>query len=561
MQLPRRAALVPRDGDSGGGLSTSTSSPTREGSWAVDDPTATSAEGSPYPSPLPTDDLRAPIPSYFPSVNPHNSMASVASDATSDNADADASSSTAALATTPSELNASVESSASLLHNAHPPAPAARPRPPRGSRSRSRPLSMVSSAGTTYSLQTSHSMGVGMNTLRGPAHSIHSNIQIVLPAPLAPELYPDVRPTDDRISVFGFAAGGSTSRVNSFYGGQPTAAPSQAGGEGDRKSVADPWLSGALAQSRTSVPSRGEREGSPSRSGSSARGSSVGPRPSSASRPRSSLSKMASASSLGDSASAAHRRAQSQPPAPPPLPPHAYSHSQSPSSSPGPSRPPSAPPGNPPPVPRMPMYESAGVPYPISEEGYPHPQPHAYPQPQPQPYPYPQHQPQPQAYEGYAYDEGQGRGSAYAPIPLPAGAAQPVRDPLMQLHMAALGTGPGPGMDMGRGMAAGLSWRCEQRRRERRGREEEGEGKRGRGREAAHKTMLNGHLPTTRPPICLLLRHLLIGTLSPPPAHTSTFVHYLPVAHTLKCDACSPRRQRAFGHLRLFTCCTVPAYE
>ncbi|CDO72419.1 hypothetical protein BN946_scf184977.g118 [Trametes cinnabarina] len=102
-----------------------------------------------------------------------------------------------------------------------------------------------------------------MNTLRGPAHSIHSNVHIVLPAPLAPELYPD-----DRISVF---AGGSVSRASSFYG------PQAAGGEGDRKSAADPWLSGALAQSRTSVALKADtdkdhqRERSPTRSASSAR--------------------------------------------------------------------------------------------------------------------------------------------------------------------------------------------------------------------------------------------------------------------------------------------------
>ncbi|KAI0336013.1 hypothetical protein GY45DRAFT_1316048 [Cubamyces sp. BRFM 1775] len=232
-------------------------SPTREGSWAVDDATvATSAESSPYPTPLSTDDLRAPNPSYFATANPHNSMASVVSDA-SDNS---------ALAASPSELAASVESSTSLMQHqqsgsASSHVPPARPRPPRASRSRSRPLSMVSSAGTMQSLQTSHSI----NTLRGPAHSIHSNIQIVLPTPLAPELYPAVRPTDDRISMFGGVGvgGGSVSRANSFYGG----------GEGDRRSVADPWLSGAVGQpSRASA--RMEREGSGSGSGSSSRMSS-----------------------------------------------------------------------------------------------------------------------------------------------------------------------------------------------------------------------------------------------------------------------------------------------
>ncbi|KAI0651657.1 hypothetical protein C8Q79DRAFT_49834 [Trametes meyenii] len=218
--------------------------PTRENSWAVE--SVPSAEGSPSPnaSPLSTDDLRAPNPSYFSvGANPHTSMMSVASDSSD------------ALVTSPSDITHSAESSASLVHNAAAPA---RPRPPRGSRSRSRPLSVVSSAGTAHSVHTSRSM----NTLRGPAHSIHSNIQIVLPAPLAPELYPAAPlPTDDRISVFG------ASRAGSFYG----FAASAASGEGDRRSVADPWLAGAQSQSRTSL--RTEREGSSGGSSRAAPGS------------------------------------------------------------------------------------------------------------------------------------------------------------------------------------------------------------------------------------------------------------------------------------------------
>ncbi|KAI0374367.1 hypothetical protein BV20DRAFT_1041338 [Pilatotrama ljubarskyi] len=216
-------------------------SPTREGSWAVED--TPSSESSPYPTPLSTEDLRAPNPSYF-AMNPDNSMASVVSES-SDMA------SSSAFTTSPSELAHSAESSASLLQNAYAPA---RPRPPRVSRSRSRPLSMVSSAGTMHSMQTSQSM----NMLRGPAHSIHSNIQIVLPAPLAPELYPAMRPMDDRISVYGGA-----SRTNSFYG---------FGGEGDnRRSTADPWLGHSPSPSRASV--RMEREASGGGGGGSRRSS------------------------------------------------------------------------------------------------------------------------------------------------------------------------------------------------------------------------------------------------------------------------------------------------
>ncbi|KAH9855445.1 hypothetical protein C2E23DRAFT_893370 [Lenzites betulinus] len=314
-------------------------SPTRENSWAVEDATSAESSPSPYPTPLSADDLRAPNPSYYTvGINPHNSMASVASGSSEGGE---------ALTTSPSEFAPSIESSASLVRNAVAPA---RPRPPRNSRSRSRPFSVVSSA-TTHSVQTTHSI----SAFRGPAHSIHSNIQIVLPAPLAPELYPNANPTDDRISIFG-----GTARSSSFYGG---------GGEGDRRSVADPWLTGS--QSRT--PMRIEREGS---GGSGSGSSSARPSNSAGSRPvpalpRSSLSRVASASSLrsaNDSASTrAAARARSQPPAGAP----SYSLPPSREPSPGPSRPPpmptnAGPPRSPPPpVPRIPsMYGNPGMPYP-----------------------------------------------------------------------------------------------------------------------------------------------------------------------------------------------------
>ncbi|KAI8995305.1 hypothetical protein BD414DRAFT_506104 [Trametes punicea] len=454
-------------------LTSTSRSPTRETSWAVDDlPTAASADSSPFPTPPFIDDLRAPNPSYFAALagasnsssssgNPHHSMASIASDAASD---ADASSSIAALPATPSELGASVESSASLLphsSNGHAHAgyiPPARPRPPRASRSRSRPLSTVSSAGT---VQTSHSM----NTLRGPAHSIHSAIQIVLPAPLAPELYPNVRPTDDRISGYGFgfgasgggAGGGSASRANSFYGGFGAVAS----GEGDRRSVADPWLSGSLAQSRTSM--RIDREAGSSGSGSSSSRMSSGPRASSAARPRSSLSKMASASSLSDNASprASAHRAQSQPAVPfppahyapvPPRGPPSYPPSRAPSpgaASPpaGPSRPPSAPPGrsppSPPPVPRIPpmhgqpLHPGPGpgpsMSYvPISQE-LSHPQPHPDLDLDPERGWPPREPPTPAP----ASAPGVGVGVAQSPVDTAEPAPAPARDPLLRILEAA----------------------------------------------------------------------------------------------------------------------------
>ncbi|KAI0824154.1 hypothetical protein BC628DRAFT_1411094 [Trametes gibbosa] len=365
-------------------------SPTRENSWAVEDATSAESSPSPYPTPLSTEDLRAPNPSYFAvGLNPHNSMASVASGSSEGGE---------ALTASPSEFTPSIESSASLVRNAVAPA---RPRPPRGSRSRSRPLSVVSSA-TMHSMQTTRSI----SAFRGPAHSIHSNIQIVLPAPLAPELYPNASPLDDRISLYG----GGPTRSSSFYGG----------GEADRRSVADPWLTGS--QSRT--PLRIEREGS----GSSSRLSSAAPRPVPAAHPRSSLSRVASAASLrdvSDSASTKARRAQSQPPGDsvPPLP--SYSRPPSREPSPGPSRsasmPPNASPPNnlPPPVPRIPsMYGNPGMPYPAgsmpADYGHGADAPHTHGRGRPVRKPVP---------------------AAGAPL-LPAGAAPALRDPLAQNGMA-----------------------------------------------------------------------------------------------------------------------------
>ena len=287
-----------------------------------------------------------PNPSFVPGVGPlgHNSMASVASSSSDVVSEMLPNG-----PPTPSELNHSVESSVSLAHSSAYGSPA-RPRPPRASRSRSRPMSIVSTSGTSHSIHTSHST----NTLRGPAHSIHSNIQIVLPAPLAPQVYSN--------PAAGFE------RTSSFYSSG-----------GDRKSVADPWV---LAGSRPPSVARFEREAS----GSSSRLSSSecilltsisicpanapdplplfsalpgGPRPS-VSRQRSRLSKVASTSSLrdSDSESMKARRSQSQPPVPyAPSAPAVHAPARARTPSPGPSRPSMsfAQPGSPlPPVPRIP---------------------------------------------------------------------------------------------------------------------------------------------------------------------------------------------------------------
>ncbi|KAI1797695.1 hypothetical protein LXA43DRAFT_261073 [Ganoderma leucocontextum] len=184
--------------------------PTRENSWVVED--ATSSESSPLPTPLMAHDLLPPNPSFLPgNKNPHGSMTSVVS-TSSDGISEVHGSPGLGVPTSPSDATHSAESSMSS------PLPPARPRPPRLSRSRTRPTSVISSSGTVNSV---HSVG---NTLRGPAHSIHSSVQIVLPAPLAPQLY---SPPE------GLAIGvpGTMRRSASVYSTT-----------GDRKSVADQWV-------------------------------------------------------------------------------------------------------------------------------------------------------------------------------------------------------------------------------------------------------------------------------------------------------------------------------
>ncbi|EJF66525.1 hypothetical protein DICSQDRAFT_130782 [Dichomitus squalens LYAD-421 SS1] len=194
--------------------------PTRESSWAVD-----SLEGSPFPTPSTTEDLLPPNPAFLPvSNNPHASMASVVSSSSDGISDVNA----VLVPTSPSDVSHSVESSASVMVTP------ARSRPPRASRSRQRPTSVVSSSGTMHSVQTSHS--TSGNTLRGPAHSIHSNIQIVLPTPLAPQLY---------------APPEGVERSYSFYSAA-----------GDRRSMADPWV--VVGSRQSSRPS--SSNGSPSNS-------------------------------------------------------------------------------------------------------------------------------------------------------------------------------------------------------------------------------------------------------------------------------------------------------
>ncbi|KAI0082218.1 hypothetical protein K474DRAFT_845848 [Panus rudis PR-1116 ss-1] len=83
------------------------------------------------------------------------------------------------------------------------------------SRQRSRPTSMVSMAGTTYSARTA-----GGSVIRGAPHGPYSNVQIVLPAPLDPKAYSQMDPLHEgNISTFALTDA-SVSRM----------------------SVADPWV-------------------------------------------------------------------------------------------------------------------------------------------------------------------------------------------------------------------------------------------------------------------------------------------------------------------------------
>nr|VWP00608.1 Autophagy protein 16 [Ganoderma boninense] len=184
--------------------------PTRENSWIVED--ATSSESSPLPTPLMANDLLPPNPSFLPGKkNLLGSMNSVAS--TSDDGISEAHGYPAlGVPTSPSDATHSAESSMSS------PLPPARPRPPRQSRSRTRPMSIISSSGTVNSI---HSVA---NTLRGPAHSIHSSVQIVLPAPLAPQLY---SPPEELVE----GVPRTVRRSASLYSST-----------GDRKSVVDQWV-------------------------------------------------------------------------------------------------------------------------------------------------------------------------------------------------------------------------------------------------------------------------------------------------------------------------------
>lgn len=91
----------------------------------------------------------------------------------------------------PASLAARRSTSVSPNHSQRRPNPRLRPRP----------FSMVSTA-TSHTCMTTHSR----SSMRGAPHAPHVNIQIVLPAPLAPNLYPPVVDEHGRRSLVGDAA-------------------------------------------------------------------------------------------------------------------------------------------------------------------------------------------------------------------------------------------------------------------------------------------------------------------------------------------------------------------
>ncbi|CAL1696549.1 unnamed protein product [Somion occarium] len=183
--------------------------PERKNSFYTDEAT-TAESASTFPSPLSANDMSLPLPNptFFNGASPHNSMTSMASSNVSGEVSLPdiSSSASAPLSEAPSDL-----SSLSPTPRLHPLASSSgsgSPHPRSGStsrsvsRRRSRPTSVVS-AGTSYSGHTLRTTG---STIRGAPHGPYSNVQIVLPAPLAPDIYPYMQPlAEGSVSSVGIA--------------------------------------------------------------------------------------------------------------------------------------------------------------------------------------------------------------------------------------------------------------------------------------------------------------------------------------------------------------------
>lgn len=217
--------------------------PERKNSFYTDEGTTVESSTT-FPSPLSTNDMSLPPPNpmFLNGASPHNSMTSMASsNGSGEVASADA---------TPPEIGSPV-SEAPSDHGSLSATPRQRPQPSyssgspharsvsrSASRQRSRPTSMVSLAATSYSGHTVHTMQTVRSTstvIHGAPHGPYSNVQIVLPAPLAPEVYPYMQPlAEGSVSSFNIAAQ-TPSRSSVF---------------------ADPWVSVGNASTRRTPPPR-----------------------------------------------------------------------------------------------------------------------------------------------------------------------------------------------------------------------------------------------------------------------------------------------------------------
>lgn len=211
------------------GSATSLSSSAKFSGYVVDDLSMESS--SQLPSPLSAEHLTAPNPPFH-GLSHQNSVASLASSAASSDAPTMSPSSSMAVSepsTSPqNDIPPPMGSSPIHLHST---------RSRSVSQPRSRPLSLASSVTTMQSSQSRRSV------LRGAPHGRYSTIQVVLPAPLAPELFPY-----DQAAAPGELIPGS--RTSYLLGGLGASDPRR------RTVYADPWAAGSTSRLDERAPPR-----------------------------------------------------------------------------------------------------------------------------------------------------------------------------------------------------------------------------------------------------------------------------------------------------------------
>jgi len=192
-------------GPTSSNVSLLTATPERKASYYLDD--ANTAEStSELPSPLSNEDfiLHAPNRTFVVSSSPHTSMTSMASIPEVAGPTTDYSSPTLSPSDTTSS-HSHVTPMASRQFSMHRGSNSPSPTPARRSQSntrslsrpRSRPTSMASFAPTAHSGHTQRSA----STLRGAPHGPFSSVQIVLPTPLAPQLFPYGHPPAEGTAI------------------------------------------------------------------------------------------------------------------------------------------------------------------------------------------------------------------------------------------------------------------------------------------------------------------------------------------------------------------------